>query len=123
MEYDKNNIFAKIIRKEVPTKIIYEDEFCIAFNDIQPSAPVHILAVPKREFISFNDFANKADANFIAGFFRSVQKIAEQNNLVKNGYRTLFNHGRDASQSVFHFHVHILGGKPLGAIIAGDTNH
>ncbi|MDX1950358.1 MAG: HIT domain-containing protein [Rickettsiales bacterium] len=121
--YDQNNIFAKIIKKEIPTKILYEDEFCIAFNDIQPSAPIHILIVPKGEFISFNDFALNASPEFISGFFKSVQKIAEQNNLIENGFRTLFNHGKNASQSVFHFHVHLLGGRPLGAIVAGDTNH
>lgn len=116
MQYDKNNIFAKIIRGEIPTKKLYEDEFCIAFPDIQPAAKTHILVVPKFEATSFNDFVQLADPNFIAGFYKSVQKIASKQGLEQGGYRVLFNHGKFASQTVFHYHVHILGAEPLKAM-------
>ena len=121
--YDKNNIFAKIIRGEIPAKKVYEDEKVLAFNDIQPAAPVHILVVTKGEYVSFNDFVQKAKAEEVKGFFARIQKIAEEQGLDKNGYRIITNHGSDASQSVFHFHVHIIGGRPLGALIPGDTSH
>ncbi len=118
MKYDNGNIFAKILRGEIPCKKVFENEFCLAFHDIAPAAPVHVLVIPKAEFISFNDFAAGADAKLKDGFFRSVQLVAAQLGLEEGGYRVLFNHGADASQTVFHFHVHILGGKPLGALVA-----
>lgn len=113
MTYDPNNIFARIIRGEIPCQKVYEDEHALAFRDIEPAAPVHVLVVPKGAFQSFNDFIQH-DAEGIARFFRTVQKIAAQEGLEESGYRLLMNHGADASQSVAHFHVHILGGKPLG---------
>ncbi len=116
MVYDSNNIFAKFIRGEIPCKKIFENDSCIAFHDIAPAAPVHVLVVPKGEFTSFNDFTEKAEPEFISDFFKSVREIANNLNLAEGGYRVLFNHGRNASQSVFHFHVHILGGGPLHAL-------
>jgi histidine triad (HIT) family protein len=116
--YDKNNIFAKIIRGEIPCTKVYEDETILAFNDITPSAPTHILVVPKGEYISLHDFSIKACDLEIAQFFRKVTSIAESLNLEKNGYRIITNHGSHAHQSVPHFHVHILGGGPLGGLLS-----
>ena len=118
MSYDKGNIFAKILKGEIPCKKIYEDEYALAFEDIAPAAPVHILVVPKGEYKSFNDFATLASAETVKGFFTSVQKVAEQLDLIENGYRLITNHGADASQTVHHFHVHILGGRSLGGLLA-----
>ena len=117
MSYDANNIFSKILRGEIPCKKIYEDQQVIAFEDIAPAAPVHVLVIPKAAYTSFNDFVTNASAQEIAGFFASVQKVAAQLNLPENGYRVITNHGADASQSVPHFHVHILGGRGLGALL------
>lgn len=114
--YDQNNIFAKIIRGEIPCKKVYEDDVCIAFHDIAPAAPVHVLVVPKGEYISFEDFAINAPAEFCHKFFGNVRKIANDLGLAKGGYRVLFNHGKDAGQTVFHFHAHILGGAPLHSL-------
>lgn len=123
MVYDKNNIFAKILRGEIPSKKIYEDEHVFAFADIAPAAPVHILVVPKGEYVSFDDFAAKASPETIARFFTAVRKIANEQGMQEDGYRLITNHGPDASQSVPHFHVHILGGRPLGGLLPGDVSH
>ena len=113
MVYDKDNIFAKILRSEIPCDKIYEDEYALSFHDIQPAAKAHLLVVPKFEAESFNDFIQNAPAEFVSGFYRAVQKVAAQFGLEQGGYRVIFNHGKDASQTVFHYHVHILGGEPL----------
>ncbi len=120
MQYDKNNIFAKIIRGEIPCKKVYEDEICIAFHDIAAAAPTHILVLPKGEYVSFDDFTENAPPEFISEFFKRVRKVAHIAGIEKTGYRILFNHGKNASQTVFHFHVHILGGTPLGGLVIGD---
>lgn len=117
MTYDPNNIFARIIRGEVPCKKVYEDDFAFAFHDIKPEAPVHVLVLPKGEYISFDDFARGAPPELFQGFFAAIQKVAQQLGVVESGYRLITNHGADASQSVFHFHVHILAGKPLGGLL------
>lgn len=114
MSYDPNNIFAKIMRGEIPCNKVYEDTFAFAFHDIAPEAPVHVLVVPKGNYISFDDFTQHAPDRLKIGFLSAVQKIAQQLGVDKTGYRLVTNHGSDASQSVEHFHVHILGGKPLG---------
>ena len=118
MTYDNNNLFAKIIRGDIPCNKVYEDDYAFAFHDIQPEAPVHVLVLPKGEFISFNDFSTHASPEQVRGFFRAVQKVAAKLGLVQDGYRLITNHGRDASQSVFHFHVHLLAGKALGKLIS-----
>jgi len=120
--YDKNNVFAKIIRKEIPSKIIYEDDEIMAFHDISGSAPVHVLVVPKGEYISFDDFSVVADAEFVGRFFAKVRNIANDLGVAKTGYRILANHGADASQTVPHFHVHILGGTKLGGLVSGKSH-
>ena len=117
MAYDKTNIFAKILRGEIPCKRVHEDNYCLAFEDIAPAAPVHILVVPKGEYESFHDFITGASAEFMQGYFASVQTITTKLGLDKNGYRLITNHGADASQSVAHFHVHILGGRSLGGLL------
>jgi len=115
--FDPNNIFAKIMRGEIPCSKVYEDNFTFAFKDITPAAPVHVLVVPKGEYVSFNDFAAKAPPELVRGFFATVQQIAASLGLEEDGYRVITNHGPDASQSVHHFHVHILGGKPMGKLL------
>jgi len=111
--YDVHNIFAKIIRKEFDTKILYEDDFVVAIEDIAPIVPVHILVLTKKSCISFNDFISYATAQEVDETFKSVQKIAAKFDLEKEGYRILMNHGTNANQSVPHFHIHILGGTKL----------
>lgn len=123
MEYDADNIFAKIIRKELPADIVYEDDNALAFRDISPAAPVHVLVVPKGEYVSFDDFVSKTGPEEAAAFFRTIRSIAEEQGLSQSGYRLITNHGAEACQTVLHFHVHILGGKPLGGLVAGDTLH
>lgn len=118
MTYDKQNVFAKIIRGEIPAKKIYEDEAVLAFHDISQAAPVHVLVIPKGEFVSLADFSEKAGAAAVGEFFQKVAEIAKDLGLVDKGYRILTNHGLEASQSVFHFHVHILAGRPLGPLLA-----
>jgi histidine triad (HIT) family protein len=117
MNYDKNNVFAKILRGELPCRKVYEDNHVLAFEDIAPAAPVHVLVVSKSEYVSFNDFAAKAPAQEVQAFFSAVQKIAAQLKLESNGYRVVSNIGPDASQSVHHFHMHILGGRSLGGLL------
>lgn len=117
MEYDQNNIFAKILRKEVPANIVYEDNYALAFDDIYPKAPIHILVIPKGEYISFLDFSEKATPEFIFGFTKAIQKVIQSFNLQKEGFRLLSNHGLHGGQEVPHFHVHIFGGRSLGPMI------
>jgi histidine triad (HIT) family protein len=117
MAYDNSNIFAKIIRGEIPTKKLYEDEYVIAIEDIEPAAPTHILVIPKGDYSSFDDFSQNASPETIARFFTTIQKLAKQFGIDKSGYRLITNHGQDASQSVAHFHVHLLGGKQLGKLL------
>jgi histidine triad (HIT) family protein len=116
MTYDTNNIFAKILRGEIPCKSVFENEHALAFHDIAPAAPVHVLVIPKGEYISFDDFINAPQALQL-GFWQAVQETAALLSVVENGYRLISNHGADAGQLVPHFHVHILGGKPLGKLV------
>jgi diadenosine tetraphosphate (Ap4A) HIT family hydrolase len=120
MSYDKSNIFAKILRGEVASKKLYEDEYAVAISDIAPVSPVHVLVMPKGEYVSFDDFSARAPAEVIAGFFKAVRMVARLMRVETSGYRLITNHGMDASQSVPHFHVHLLGGRPLGGLVAGD---
>ena len=117
MAYDDQNIFAKILRGEIPCKKVYEDEFALAFHDINPMAPVHVLVIPKGAYESFADFARDADAETVAGFFQAVNTTARELGLDPQGYRILANHGQAARQEVPHFHVHIFGGADLGPMI------
>lgn len=116
--YNADNVFAKILRREIQANVIYEDAFSLAFNDIAPAAPVHVLVIPKFECISFNDFVQKADPSFVSSFFLSVQKVAKLLGLEESGYRIVANHGNDGEQTVYHFHIHLLGKKHLGKFIS-----
>ena len=116
--YDDNNIFAKILRKELPAKTVYEDEWALAFHDINPLAPVHILVIPKGAYVSWDDFTARASGDELAGFVRAVGKVARDQQLEVQGYRLLANTGKRAGQEVPHLHVHIFGGQPLGPMLA-----
>jgi diadenosine tetraphosphate (Ap4A) HIT family hydrolase len=120
MAYDRNNIFARILRGEIPCKKVFENEFVLAFHDINPQAPLHILVIPKGAYVSMDDFSAKASAAEIVGFFRAVGDIARDEGIDATGYRILANHGRDGHQEVPHFHVHIFGKKQLGAMLSKD---
>jgi histidine triad (HIT) family protein len=121
MQYDKNNIFAKIIRGEIPAKKVYEDENILAFYDISKASPVHVLVIPKGEFIDFIDFVTKENPQKVAIFFQKVAQISQDLKIVESGFRLITNNGSDAHQTVKHFHVHILAGKKLGPLISADN--
>lgn len=121
MSYDPENIFAKILRGELPCEKVFEDEAILAFHDVSPAAPVHVLVVPKRACRSFHDFCATASPEEAAHFFQSIAVIAEQLGVDASGYRLITNHGADASQTVPHFHVHLLAGKALGGLLASDS--
>ncbi len=117
--YDPDNIFAKILRGEIPNNTVYEDEHVLAFHDIAPQAPVHVLVIPKGAYVSWDDFTANASAEEIAGFVRAVGHVTRELGLVEPGYRMMANVGHDGGQEVPHLHVHLFGGKPLGRMIAG----
>ncbi|MGV2497273.1 histidine triad nucleotide-binding protein [Pelagerythrobacter aerophilus] len=116
--YDDDNIFAKILRGEIPSTKVYEDEWAYAFEDINPQAKVHTLVIPKGRYVSWDDFSAQASVEEIAGFVRAVGKIARDKGLVEPGYRLLANLGAHGGQEVPHLHVHLFGGEPLGRMIA-----
>ena len=118
MAYDRNNVFARILRGEIPCRKVYEDEHVLAFHDVNPQTPVHILVIPKGAYVSLDDFAAQASDGEIVAFTRALGHIAREQGLADSGYRTLANHGRDARQEVPHFHVHIFGGGHLGRMIS-----
>ena len=118
LPYDDQNIFAKILRSEIPNRTVYEDEWALAFHDIAPQAPVHVLVIPKGAYVSWDDFSASASAAEIAGFVRAVGTVARDLGLVEPGYRLLANVGQHGHQEVPHLHVHLFGGRPLGAMLA-----
>ena len=117
MSYDMNNIFAKIIRGEIPSDKVYEDEHVLAFKDIRPQAKVHALVIPKRAYVSAQDFGEKASDKEIAALQRAISKIAAELGVDKTGYRLIANSGAHGHQEVPHYHVHILGGQPMGKMV------
>ncbi len=117
MTYDRNNVFAKILRGEIPCKKNYEDQHALAFHDIRPQAKTHVLVIPKGAYASLDDFSSQAEPAEITGFVRAVGLVARKLGLKESGYRVLANHGADAHQEVAHFHVHIFGGQRLGRMI------
>ncbi len=119
MAYDDQNIFAKILRGEIPCSKVYEDEYVLAFNDIAPKAPVHVLVIPKGAYESIVDFGAKASAEEIKAFFAAVAKIAADLGIDENGFRSIANTGDHGGQEVPHFHVHLLGGAPIGPMVSG----
>ena len=116
--YDDSNIFARIVRGEIPSKRLYEDDYALAFHDINPAAPTHILVIPKGPYVSWDDFSAKASEAEIAGFVRAVGKVAREAGAVESGYRLLANTGLNSGQEVPHLHVHIFAGRPLGPMLA-----
>ena len=118
MTYDSNNIFAKILRKEIPCQVVFEDDKVLAFQDIAQKRKVHVLVIPKSEYVSFQDFVEKAPKEDIAHFFQKVGQISKQLGVVAQGYRLIANHSLWGGQEVPHFHVHILGGEAVGPMVS-----
>ncbi|MFT8958997.1 MAG: histidine triad nucleotide-binding protein [Gluconobacter oxydans] len=122
MIYDPGNIFARILRKEIPARTIYEDDFALAFHDIAPQAPIHVLVIPKGPYVSIADFGATASPDEITGFWRAVSKIAEEQGLTREGFRLISNSGPNSGQEVPHFHVHLFGGAALGPLLTQKTS-
>ena len=116
--YDPGNIFAKILRGEIPCREVYRDDWALAFHDINPQAPTHVLVIPKAPFVSWDDFSARATDEQIAAFVRGVGEVARMLGLVQPGYRLLANIGINGHQEVPHLHVHLFGGKSLGPMLA-----
>ena len=117
MAYDRNNIFARILRGEIPCNKVYEDDHVLAFDDITARAPTHVLVIPKGEYISLDDFTANASEAEIAALTRALGRIARERGVAESGYRVIANSGPDAHQEVPHFHVHVLGGRDLGGML------
>ena len=118
LPYDPDNIFARILREEIPAKTVYEDDHALAFHDIAPQAATHVLVIPKGAYVSWDDFSARAPDADIGGFVRAVGHVARELGLVAPGYRLLANVGHDGGQEVPHLHVHLFGGQPLGRMIS-----
>ena len=117
MTYDPENIFAKILRGEIPCDKVYEDEHALAFNDINPQAPVHVLVIPKGPYVSANDFFAEASDAEIGGLMRAIKAVADKTGVAEDGYRLIANTGRNGHQEVPHFHVHLAGGRRVGRML------
>lgn len=115
--YDDQNIFARILRKEIPTKTVHETPYALAFHDIAPQAPVHVLVIPKIPCNTFHTFTKKAHTEAQVGFWRGVSETIEKLNIAQKGYRLILNNGADAGQEVPHLHVHILAGEMLPPLL------
>ncbi len=118
MAYDPNNVFAKILRGDIPCRKVYEDEFALAFHDINPQAPIHVLVIPKAPYVSMLDFSAEAPAEMVVGFIRAVGTVARQLGLEEPGFRMLANIGADGGQEVPHLHFHLFGGQKFGRMVA-----
>lgn len=116
--YDDKNIFARILRGEIPSTKVYEDDFSLAFHDINPLAPTHVLVIPKGRYVSWDDFSARATDAEITGFVRAVGKVAREIGAAESGYRLLANSGTNSGQEVPHLHVHVFAGRPLGPMLA-----
>ena len=117
LPYDDGNIFARILRGEISNRTVYEDDWALAFHDIAPQAPVHVLVIPKGAYVSWDDFSARASEAEISGFIRAVGHVARELGLVAPGYRLLANIGGDGGQEVPHLHVHLFGGQMLGPML------
>jgi len=117
LPYDDTNIFARILRGELPCKKVHEDDYSLAFHDINPQAPLHILVIPKGPYVSWDDFSERGSDAEIAGFVRAVGRIARDLGLAEPGYRLLANVGPDSHQEVPHLHVHLFAGQKLGPML------
>jgi len=120
MAYDRNNVFARILRGELPCRKVYEDEHVLAFHDIHPQAPTHIIVIPKGEYVSVDDFSEKASDAELAAFMRAISRLAREAGVSESGYRILANRGPAAHQEVPHFHLHLFGGRDLGPMLRRD---
>ena len=118
LPYDETNIFARILRGELPCKKVHEDDYSLAFHDINPQAPLHILVIPKGPYVSWDDFSARGSDTEIAGFVRAVGQVARDLGLVAPGYRLLANTGLDSHQEIPHLHVHLFAGQKLGPMLA-----
>jgi len=122
MNYDKNNIFAKILRGEIPCKKIYEDEFVLAFYDVNPQRKIHALVIPKGEYVNLDDFSSNASEKEIVGLIKGIGAVAKKlgvSEVVKGkGYRSLVNVGENGGQEVPHLHFHIFGGEKVGRMVS-----
>lgn len=116
--YDDENIFAKILKGDIPCDKVYEDDHVLAFNDIAPQAPVHILVIPKGKYVSIDDFGANAPAEEVKAFFAAVAKIAAEKGITDDGFRSIANTGLNGGQEVPHFHLHLLGGKHIGPMVS-----
>ena len=116
-QYNDQNIFAKIIRGELPAQKLHEDQYVVAFPDANPQASIHILVIPKGRYTSFHDFSQKASPDEHQAFWKAISALANQYKLDETGYRLITNHGEDSGQEVSHFHVHLVGGQPLGPLV------
>jgi histidine triad (HIT) family protein len=117
MAYDRDNVFARILRGEIPCTKVYEDEHVLAFYDISPLTPTHVLVIPKGEYVSLDDFSEKASAAEHSAMFRALGRIAAESGVAETGHRIIANSGRDGRQQVSHFHVHLFGGRDLGQML------
>jgi len=117
MAYDRDNVFARILRGEIPCTKVYEDEHTLAFRDIHPLAPTHVLVIPKGEYISLDDFSANASIAEMASLVRALGAVARVEGVAESGYRILSNTGAAAHQEVPHFHVHVFGGHDLGPML------
>ena len=120
MAYDEQNVFAKILRGEIPCTKIDEDEHCLCFADSSPQAPVHVLVIPKGAYVDWNDFVVKASPEELIAFTRAIRRVAEKTGILNSGYRVISNIGRDGHQEVPHLHMHVLGGGPIGRLVVGQ---
>lgn len=118
MTYDDTNIFARILRGEIPVKKIYEDDHVLAFHDAFPKAPVHALIIPKGKYLNMDDFNAKASEEEVLAFYRAVPKVVKELGVGEKGFRTIANTGADGGQEVPHFHIHIIGGKTVGPMVS-----
>ncbi len=118
MAYDEQNVFAKILRGEIPCTKIYEDDHCLCFSDVNPQAPVHVLVIPKGAYIDWNDFAATASAEEIIAFTLAIRHVAKKTGIIDSGYRVISNVGRHGHQEVPHLHMHVLGGASIGRLVA-----
>ena len=118
MAYDDQNIFAKILRGEIPCDKVYEDEHVLAFNDIAPQAPIHVLVIPKGAYTSIDDFGFSASSEEIKAFYTAISTIVKDLCIAQSGFRCIANTGEDGGQEVPHFHMHILGGAPVGPMVS-----
>ena len=118
MNYDKNNIFAKILRGEIPCKTIYENDYVLAFHDINPQKKIHVLVIPKGEYIDLNDFSINASDKEIVGLIKGVAIVAKKMGIADDGYRSLVNIGENGGQEVPHLHIHLFGGEKIGKMVS-----